>query len=304
MGYFGSMRSAQEVQYSQGNKMDFEKVKSKYESTIPIRGKRKALDIRPLGVRSRSWERVVKANDNEYFITNGGRWLPQGNEPRCLTWQMIDGVEYLTVHAPHWYKSDGTKTYNGRPLHCPSDFYFYHYNLPDGIAMYNHRGRKYVAHDGKYYSIGNKTDVIFQRIGKNQWQLRQASSEVVHHIDRKKKKQIKDQIKPLTDYLDVMYDIVEPKRHWRNMFTTSLVGHLLKYDQNPHPEWVEMAEEYKARTREAFWDENRNWKEFYNKNKLLENVLHDATIAFKPFKVIEVPLGNLAYDRYRSWIGE
>jgi hypothetical protein len=49
----------------------FDEVVSWYNRTAPIRGKRKAWDLRPIGARKRWWERIVKIDDNTYALHDG-----------------------------------------------------------------------------------------------------------------------------------------------------------------------------------------------------------------------------------------
>ena len=50
----------------------FDEVADWYNRTPPIRGKRKAWDLRPIGFRNRPWERIVKIDDNTYALHD--RW--------------------------------------------------------------------------------------------------------------------------------------------------------------------------------------------------------------------------------------
>ena len=49
----------------------FDQVADWYNRTPPIRGKRKAWDLRPIGFRNRPWERIVKIDDNTYALHDG-----------------------------------------------------------------------------------------------------------------------------------------------------------------------------------------------------------------------------------------
>jgi hypothetical protein len=50
----------------------FDDVVSEYNKTVPIRGARKAEDLRPLGQRRKWWERIIKVNENTYVLDDGG----------------------------------------------------------------------------------------------------------------------------------------------------------------------------------------------------------------------------------------
>ena len=70
MGFGYGTRSAEDLQRDNRQIYSFAKIKERYEQTIPLRGKRAKLNIRPHGQRDRSWERIVKVNENEYYLTN------------------------------------------------------------------------------------------------------------------------------------------------------------------------------------------------------------------------------------------
>jgi len=50
----------------------FAEAEQRYNDTKPMRGKRKADDVRPLGDRRRDWERIAKVNDSTYVLVCGG----------------------------------------------------------------------------------------------------------------------------------------------------------------------------------------------------------------------------------------
>jgi len=50
----------------------FAEAEQRYNDTKPMRGKRKADDVRPLGARRRDWERIAKVNDSTYVLVCGG----------------------------------------------------------------------------------------------------------------------------------------------------------------------------------------------------------------------------------------
>lgn len=58
----------------------FDGIEKVYNSIEPLRGQRKTWDIRPLGKRSKWWERIVKVDDNTYALTDGW-WASQFGRP-------------------------------------------------------------------------------------------------------------------------------------------------------------------------------------------------------------------------------
>jgi hypothetical protein len=98
-----------------------------------------------------------------------------------------------------------------------------------------------------------------------------------------------------------MIDMVNEQYHWGVAMDGEVWKHLENYNGEPHESWVELAEKYKQKIKENAWD-NGVLNVSYNKARLEPEVLKDATKASKPFKQIEVPLGQLCYDRYRGWL--
>jgi hypothetical protein len=271
-----------------------------YNRIKPLIGKRKALDIRPIGERYRHWERVSKVSDIEYYITNQGRWNPNQIDARAMTFKIIDGyIEHLVIHIPHWLDGQGNRRNSTRPLSSSSDYYFYDYHLPRGLNMVNHRGRKYVKCDGQHYTL-MEGDITFQRVGNAEWKPLVVHREVIHHIDRAKKKVVAEKVKPLMDYLNVMIDMVDTNYHWGITMDSEVWKHLENYNGEPHEKWVTLAERYKQKIRNIERNNKGDIVETFNKADLIGYVISDATRASKPFKQVEVPLGQLCYDRYRS----
>jgi hypothetical protein len=300
MSYWSSYRSPSDVQRENGKGLDFAKAKALYESVKPIRGVRLKHDIRPIGERNRTNERIVKVCDTEYFITNCYNY-PNTDSPRSMTFRLNGDMEYLTIHTPHWITSSGERKNSTRPLSLSSDFYFYHYNLPTGLEMYNHRGRKYVKHGDQYYTIANG-DVVFQRKVGGEWKPREVHSEVIHHIDRKKAKAVAGVITPLLEYLNIMVDMVEDEFHWGNQIDDEVWHHLLNYNGEPHEKWVTLAEKYRREITSRDMNDAGIRTETLDKTKLFDAVYKDAKKGAKPFKQIAIPLGQLCYDRYRNWL--
>lgn len=304
MSYWHNIRSPSDVQQQNGKELDFAKAKALYESVKPIRGVREKLDLRPIGERKRSNERIVKVSDTEYYLTNTYSYRPTTitqPEPRSMTFRLNGDMEYLTIHTPHWITGNGERKNSTRPLSSSSDFYFYHYNLPTGLEMYNHRGRKYIKHGDQYYTIANG-DVVFQRKVGGEWKPREVHSEVIHHIDRKKAKAVAGVITPLVEYLNIMVDMVEPEFHWGNQIDDEVWNHLLNYNGEPHEKWVTIAEKYRREITVREWDDEAVITETLDKTKLFDAVYKDAKKGAKPFKQVAIPLGQLCYDRYRNWL--
>ena len=146
---FGNYRArdSRTVQAHNRQELNFEKVKEIYENTKPIQGKRERLNIRPIGERGRTHERVIKVSDNEYYLTcNSWARVDDKNKTiydyhcRALTFtKSYWGSETVIVHTPRAQGGQLAPSY----LNSPSVFWFYHYKLPETLSITNHRGKFY-----------------------------------------------------------------------------------------------------------------------------------------------------------------
>lgn len=312
--YYRQSCSPYDVQQAQGGSFTFDTVKERYENTTPIRGKRLADNIRPIKRRDRNFERIVKVDDNEYYVTFDG-YKFRTHHNKAITWQMREGMEYMTIHTPRktWSSTDPTELYP-RYLSSASTFWFYDSNMPVGFSMINHYVNKYVRYHDKYYSL-ELGDITFQRKqGENDWQPLVVHSQFKHHIDKEKTKELKQSIKPFLDYFDIMSDVVEEKYAWGNPILRSIdedkphevtpqrVMEVFKPSDTVPDAWLLMVEKYKRkvtyskRLLDGTWSDNRVFKE-----DLPKVLLKDLYEVVKPCKAIEVPLGQLCIDRYKSW---
>ena len=214
MSYYRQSCSPYDVQQNQGQRFDFERVAKRYENTIPLRGKRKEQNIRPIYRRDRAYERMVKVSDTEYYITFDA-YQHRTNHNKAITWSLNNGIETMTIHTPKkvWGQSPSLDL-NPRALSSSSTFWFYNFNLPADFGMANHRASKYVRYDNKFYTI-ELGDITFQRkVGENHWLPLVVHREFKHTIDRTQTKQLRESIKPFMDYFDLMNNIVDGIGRW------------------------------------------------------------------------------------------
>ena len=122
----------------------FDDVVKRYNETVPLRGARKAQDIRPIAERRYWWVRIEKINDNKYALHDGmWTWNRQNNQGmdaydlEPITWERKADGDYITIR------------------NCPNDgmsisrYNFLRWYLPEGLSFdYNNTGRHWVT-DGK-----------------------------------------------------------------------------------------------------------------------------------------------------------
>jgi len=308
MGYYRQSCSPYDVQQNQGRKFDFESIKKQYEDTVPLRGKRKDQNIRPIHRRDRAWERMIKVSDTEYYITFDA-YAHRYNHNKAITWSLNNGMEFMTIHTPRvMYGQNPSMALNPREFRSSSTFWFYNFNLPADFSMINFRSNKYVRYDNKYYTI-EMGDIMFQRKqGEKVWQPLKLHREFKHTIDRTKTKELRETIKPFINYYDIMCELVETKWDWGNPIVKAIVGEdsherdvkasqalaLFKPTDDGVPDsWLRLVERYKHRLTRYGGEHQRE--------KLPKAICSDLYYIVKPCKATEVPLGQLSHDRYKNW---
>jgi len=313
MGYYRQSCSPYDVQQNQGGRYDFAKVQKQYEDTIPLRGKRKDQNIRPINRRDRAWERMIKVSDTEYYITFD-YYQHRNNHNKAITWSLNNGMEFMTIHTPKnvWGQTPSMDLYP-RAFSSSSTFWFYNFNLPPDFGMVNHRASKYVRYDNKFYSI-ELGDITFQRkVGENHWLPLVVHREFKHTLDRTQTKQLRESIKPFMAYYDIMCDIVENKWEYGNPIYKAVVGNddrmiyadeaiaLFKptQDGNVPDSWLNMVERYKHKITHRYYGSGE--KQIHERHKLPKEICNDLFRIVKPCKKTEVPLGQLTHDRYKNW---
>lgn len=307
--YYRNSCSPYDVQSAQGGRFTFDTVKERYESTIPLRGKRKEENIRPIKRRDRAWERIVKVDDNEYYATYDA-YQHRKHHNKAITWKMSEGMEYMTVHTPKKVWNGGNELY-ARYLSSASIFWFYDFNMPVQFNMVNHRTNKYVRYDNKYYSI-ELGDITFQRKqGESTWQPLVVHREFKHTIDRKKAKELREHLKPFLAYYDIVSEIVETKWEYGNPIYRAIIkdAHRAVYaeeaielfkqtDDGVNEAWLGLVERYKYRITQYNYQSRSNE---HAREKLDKTLCNDLFRIVKPCKEVEVPLGSLSNDRYKHW---
>jgi hypothetical protein len=301
------------VQDYQGGRFDFEGVKKRYEDTIPLRGKRKEQNIRPVKRRDRAWERIVKVSDTEYYITFDA-YQHRTHHNKAITWSLNNGLEFMTIHTPRkMWGSPPSMDLSPREFSSSSVYWFYDFNLPPEFGMVNYRANKYVRYDSKYYTV-EKGDIIFQRKqGESHWLPLVLHREFKHTLDRTQTKQLRESIKPFMAYYDIMCDIVEGGSRWDygNPIYKAIAGEqnitveldevmaLFKPSGDDVPDgWLGMVERYKHRISGYDYQTRTNR---HDRHKLSNEICKDLFHLVRPCKTTEVPVGTLSHDRYKQW---
>jgi hypothetical protein len=241
-GYWG--RTPHDVQAQNGKRFDFDKIAKHYEEVKPIRGQRAKFCVKPVSERRRSWERMFKISDNEYYISCNA-WSSDDEENvsqyrKAISYLKNGDQETIIVHTPrsYWNKESGKEPrLNVGALSTPSVFYFYDFNLPIGLSMDKYKACNYVKvlteTGDKFYTIEKGDVTLTRKVGDKYWNPLVVHRETVHTIDRKQSKAIREKAKDFVEYCTVMSAITpEPKSNWwaRNTNPFALTGSEFKYN--------------------------------------------------------------------------
>lgn len=118
----------------------FKEAEDHWKSIVPVRG-RVDDDVRPLGCRSRNYERIDRLNDNEYVVWSEwhSSWI-MDRTARAIRWERTATGEYVHI-------SNGYGDYGHNSLYCFLDFF-----LPNGLFLEVKNGKQYIVWRDK----GNK----------------------------------------------------------------------------------------------------------------------------------------------------
>ena len=340
MGYGWNTRSPEDVQRYNGQAYDFAKIAQRYENTPPLRGKRRAMDIRPHSERSRCHERIVKVSDNEYYLTNNAYsyYDKYGYTPcRAITFKRDDdGTELVIVHTPRNYwgdKPEDRERLIPRQIGVPSTFYFYHYNLPDGLGMSKYHSKNYLAvktgegHDDsayRFYTL-DKGDVhLTRQVGDKYFKPLIVHREVKRSLDRSKTKVLRNELKPFFEYVRVMSPLAEADRQkcWHDPIQFSIhrnkddvysvselaercIGKgwrgLLTGEDNDL--WFNLVQYYKHKCERTKWNpETRSYDPLaLDPQMMVRTITSQVYQIEKPLVEEPVELGVRTFDKYRNW---
>lgn len=338
MSYGNYGRSPEDVQRHNGQRYDFNKIAERYEAVVPLRGKRKALNIRPHSERNRDWERIIKVNDQEYYISNNAyRWYDKTGIPpnRAITFKRNDdGTEIVIVHTPRAYwgeKLEDRERLLPKQLGVPSSFFFYANNLPSGMSMDKYYSKNYLvvrnsdsAGDISYYTL-EKGDVhLTRQIGDKFFKPLIVHREVHRSLDRSKTKAIRQELSPFVEYMRVMLPLVEADKQYMYTrpiawaYTTSREGvhfsggiseecfgkgwrGLFTGEQNEFTFKLVQYYKYMCNRTTYNWETRQHEDIQATPKRVAEYVAKEVYEYEKPLHEEPVELGKRTFDKYRNW---
>ena len=340
MGFGWNTRSAEDVQHHNGRAYTFGKIAKRYEEIVPLRGKRKAQDIRPHGERARCWERIAKVNDQEYYLTNNAYsyYDKYGYTPsRAITFKRDDeGNETIIVHTPRQYwgdKPEDRQKLMPKQLGVPSYFFFYNYNLPDGLGMHKYHNKNYLevqnsdnTNDTSFYILEKGDVVVTRQVGEKYFKPLIVHREVYRKLDRTKTKALREELKDFKEYVRIMLPLTEHARHgmyetpirWAMRETDPSITHYGQSDfakechgkgwrglftGEPSDLWFKLVQYYKYQCRTHTWNSaTRDYVYIEPSPQTVMNLITNQVYAVeKPLHEEPVELGVRTFDKYRNW---
>jgi hypothetical protein len=201
----------------------FNDVAKCYAETIPIRGKKKAWDIRPIGERRYHWNRIIKFDENTYGLTDG-YWTNTDPTRRFgdedtkklspVIWERKPDGDYMTLHSHlsqhcavsrYWFIRNYTPTGFDFDWYTRTGKHFIKYKgveyyLPKSVVAMDY-GNK-VCDFKEYYNLifKHEADGNFTRVGdKNLCTTRR--------LDKSLTKEYRPHIKKFFEYMQVMLPV-------------------------------------------------------------------------------------------------
>lgn len=140
----------------------FAEVEQAYNSIKPIRGRRASQDLRPLGYRQRTWERVIKFDDNTYGLYDGfgvsqDFGVEKFKSSMPILWERKPDGEYVTIQS-HWNGSTSISRYNFLSVH-----------LPKGVTFWWQSGKHFVTMNGTDYALPKSRAKMDYSNGTFEW---------------------------------------------------------------------------------------------------------------------------------------
>jgi hypothetical protein len=340
MSFGGYGRTPDAVQRHNGRAYTFKTIAERYDNTPPLRGKRKAMDIRPHGERARCHERIVKVSDNEYYLTNNAyRWYDKrGYSPcRAITFKRNDdGTELVIVHTPRRYwgdKPEDREQLMPKQIGVPSSFYFYSYNLPEGMSMYKYHSKSYLqvkVEDGysesayRFYTLDMGDVHLTRQVGDKYFKPLIVHREVKRSLDRSKTKAVRSELKQFFEYVRVMTPLAEADRQqcWgdpihyskhaskEGLYSIGSLGEKCigkgwrgLFTGEDNELWFNLVQYYKYKCQRTKWnDETRRYEALACDPKaVMRSVTNQVYQIEKPLIEEPVELGVKTFDKYRNW---
>ena len=216
----------------------FAEVAKLYNTVKPVISKNhsKEDDLRPVGVRSRKWERIIKVNDQKYILNDGEvdpikfwNGYNHHNASRLPTMQEVEALAPI-VWSIDDEGNEFIKVRNGSGEQAHQTRYaFLQHTLPYGMRFIIENGKQYIELVNKgstqhflpkseyfWKHAGSKDDgrqLHFTKPVNSKFWLPQGNtftfSPPKKRIDKKRKADLKDAIEGMWGYIGAMWTLVD-----------------------------------------------------------------------------------------------
>ena len=233
----------------------FRHAKLTYDSIVPLRGKRKAQDIRPLGQRRKTWERIIKIDDDTYAY-------------RCYSTDVVtvsrDGSMFIN-HAG-WVSNTTTEFIN---KYVPTVYAFRQYGL------------MWIRVGTKYYPIP-RTGLQFKD------EVLETDLKVYKKvINREKSKELRKQTADFITFAKTMLPIID----WSQKY--NVVGHwpTHPYTEESRDTWIEQL----MKMQQSKWVHGVGWQNTAPRMDQVRATVNRYTYSIhQPYDLVEAELGVCA----------
>lgn len=237
----------------------FDEVASWYARTKPMISKHHTVqdDVRPIGNRSRKWERIKKVSDTCYALLDGcyGRtmWIKGDGEQQYenlmapIMWtREVDG-DYVRIRN-HAGSSSSISRYQFLSWHLPSTLRFNYSNgkhwvelrcgaapekfpLPKCGVKYNYHKQELLSDDEVFLKFRANPDGTFTRVGE----LLRVKTRVV---DKERKKQWKERIEAFYTYAGALAPLLDTQWHARQVYANEIMQYCRSMPGIDTPNWI------------------------------------------------------------------
>lgn len=200
----------------------FDNVAKMYAEIVPLRGKRKAEDVRPIWARRYHWRRVVKMNDNKYVLHDGDYTWQRTFEESCnfapITWERRADGDYITIrncHAPYYSVS----RYSFLSSALPKGLWFRisngkHYIVDGQTEHYLPKFKMHYDHNLNKQILDQDLTITFKHLGGNKFErVSELLPMKLRRIDKDLKAKYDPMIKEAWDWACVVLPILGTSMH-------------------------------------------------------------------------------------------
>lgn len=203
----------------------FDEIVAVYENTTPLRGKRAMCEIKPLGKRSRWWERIQKHSENCYVLSDGWSWgynvawyerseeEKQKNMDTALTqapvvWERRADGDYIRINKG---SSQSNARYKFLCNYLPKGLRFGYYNGKHWVRYGEEK--HYIPHMPWNHKEGGKY-LEFKCLGEGKFERSNGKHLfLTDRVNKAKAKELKPHINKLWDWMQVIMPVLGRELH-------------------------------------------------------------------------------------------